>query len=396
MQEINYPLHWLDWAVTEMFKADKAAKTYLTAMFCRTIAIEADRQYEKQRQFLRRKSFELSGKNKNQYLKNYHNALVLLYDQAMRNEQYWQGESAEIATACKALSACIFGVLHTAEMSLHGPPLRKKVVGYVLLQAARDQLIERFSGWMKEVCQKLTDPAPLGILRDAIQQHLAHQPGRSVMETDLIYHQRLIAGLTQMQIHEQASINQNNLHNLLIGFNFNNADFIRFYTGQIALQIQQQDFAHSGLVQLQFFYKEFCQIQMHSKRAFDDKNPDIKKVIGSWFEQEVHFARLYSKQVANSRLPLSSDGKPFKVLCFLSVDQIAIILRSMDALRIFQAKSLVAIMQSLAPYLSTSVKADISWQSMRSKSYTLEENDRKVVISTLQSMIKWIEEYQNR
>lgn len=396
MQEINYPLHWLDWAITEMFIADKAAKTYLTTMFCRTIASEADRQNEKQRRFLRRKSFELSCKDKNQYLKNYHNALVLLYDQAMRNEQFWQGESAEIAAACKALSTCVFGVLHTPEMRLHGPPLTEKVVGHVLLQAGRNQLIERLSNWMETVCERLTDPAPLEILMNAIDEHLAHQPGRSVVETDMIYHQRLLTELIQMQIQEQPGINQYNLHNVLIRYNFNNAEFIRFYTGQVAQQIQQQDFAHSRLVQLQFLHKEFCQIQMLAGWAFDTKNADIKKVIGSWFEQEVHFARLYSEQVANSRLPLSGDGKPFKVLCFLSVDQIAIILRSMDALRIFQAKSLVAIMQSLAPYLSTSNKTDISWQSMRSNSYTLEENDRKVVISTLQSIIKWIEEYQSR
>jgi hypothetical protein len=393
MEQILYPMQWLDWAVTEMLGPVKMNRSYLTATFCQTMINDAGQQAEKQEQFLRRVCFELTGKAKSNFLRNYHNALVLLYDQSVRNQQFWQGDSEHIVSACCALRTCIETILSSDQINVHGLHPCKKIVSGILLESARRQLLEKLSEQIATMTGKLSDESPLMILRQSIAEALSHRAGHAVMQSDLSYYQDLVSTLTKMQPEAQPSVNQQNLHALLITFNFNNPEFMRFYINQISLQIDTQESAQHRLTELRFLYKEFCQIQLSAQRAFDGRYPDVKKVITGWFEQEIRFAMHYCKQLLGQRATLPEDGKPFKVLCFLSVDQIAIILRSMDALRIFQAKSLNAIIQSLAPYLSTAVKTDISWQSMRSKAYSLEENDRKIVISTLQSMIKWIEEF---
>ena len=71
----------------------------------------------------------------------------------------------------------------------------------------------------------------------------------------------------------------------------------------------------------------------------------------------------------------------------------ALILRATDDLRIIQAKSLNEVFRTIAPYLSTPYKEDISHGAMRSKAYSPEERDRQIAIETLERIIEKIKEY---
>jgi hypothetical protein len=51
------------------------------------------------------------------------------------------------------------------------------------------------------------------------------------------------------------------------------------------------------------------------------------------------------------------------------------------------------LFKQIVPYLSTSHKANISFDSMRSKSYAAEKRDKEMVIQALEQMIKNIKEY---
>ena len=137
---------------------------------------------------------------------------------------------------------------------------------------------------------------------------------------------------------------------------------------------------------------------MHKKPGakLNPQHADLKKVLGNWFAQEITYLE---KKHQWDVLPLHTQHQqpkektePFKVMCFLSVDQIALALRAMDMSRIIKAKSLNAVMQSLAPFLSTPRKEDISYESMRNKAYSFEQGDKQVVISTLEKMIASIKE----
>lgn len=89
----------------------------------------------------------------------------------------------------------------------------------------------------------------------------------------------------------------------------------------------------------------------------------------------------------------SKGHNPFKLHCILSVDQLAIILKSADDLRIIISRSLSNIFNQLAPYLSTPYKENLSPESMRSHTYSIEERDKQIAIETLQKMIEKIQEY---
>lgn len=82
-----------------------------------------------------------------------------------------------------------------------------------------------------------------------------------------------------------------------------------------------------------------------------------------------------------------------KVLCKLSTDQTALILRASNELKILMSKSMNHLFKTIVPFLSTPNKADLSYDAMRSKAYTAEERDKEIAIETLERMIKRIREY---
>jgi hypothetical protein len=70
-----------------------------------------------------------------------------------------------------------------------------------------------------------------------------------------------------------------------------------------------------------------------------------------------------------------------------------LILRATDESRILKARSMSHIFKTIVPHLSTPFKKDLSYQSVRSKSYNAEERDKEIAIQTLEKIIKKIRTY---
>ncbi|GIQ57869.1 hypothetical protein Flavo103_10050 [Flavobacterium collinsii] len=112
---------------------------------------------------------------------------------------------------------------------------------------------------------------------------------------------------------------------------------------------------------------------------------------------ELRFANYLNKPfpIIEKKIYESSavDSSSSKVLCKLSTDQTALILRASDELKILISKSMNHLFKTIVPYLSTESKVDLSYNAMRSKAYTAEERDKEIAIETLERMIKQIKEY---
>ena len=98
----------------------------------------------------------------------------------------------------------------------------------------------------------------------------------------------------------------------------------------------------------------------------------------------------------NGKFPVITPPDPalLKISCALSVDQIGIILKAADDVRLILSRSLSLVFKTIAPYLSTPHKKELSWDSMRSNSYHPEARDREIAIETLEKMIRQIRDYR--
>jgi hypothetical protein len=94
-----------------------------------------------------------------------------------------------------------------------------------------------------------------------------------------------------------------------------------------------------------------------------------------------------------------STGNPIqgiaipKLLFNLSVDQIAIITRAAFDTKVLKSKSLNELFRCIASHISTNQRTDVSYKSMRSKSYSIESIDKEVVLNVLQDIAEAVRSY---
>lgn len=100
--------------------------------------------------------------------------------------------------------------------------------------------------------------------------------------------------------------------------------------------------------------------------------------------------QIIEKKINEPYVTYSPSGK---ILCKLSTDQTALILRASNELKILISKSMNHLFKTIVPFLSTPNKINLSYDAMRSKAYVAEERDKEIVIETLERMIKQIKEY---
>ena len=153
---------------------------------------------------------------------------------------------------------------------------------------------------------------------------------------------------------------------------------------------------------LLFYFKEFNQIAINEDVVLHNNHQNLKKVLHDWYKQELNFLEKRENLKATVPFPMqnkkqsvhnSVESKQEKILCQLSTDQTALILRASGELKILMSKSMNHIFKTIVPYLATPHKNNLSYDSMRSKAYVAEERDKEIAIETLERMIKQIREY---
>jgi predicted RNase H-like HicB family nuclease len=189
------------------------------------------------------------------------------------------------------------------------------------------------------------------------------------------------------------------LDELLIDHNFNSLQYISILTERMTEQIYNTEKQSAKLNLLLLFFKDFKQLHSNVKITFDVCHQNIKEVLENWFASEISFLQnrdeleesgnMFSKRNISSSSQITEN----KIQCTLSSDQMGLILRATDETRVLKAKSMSLIFKTIVPYLSTPFKRNLSYQSVRSKSYNPEEKDKEFVIKTLEKIIKHIKEY---
>jgi hypothetical protein len=399
MLEKNYTLEWLDFIINVTLNGAKTNLSTLSDKQLETIVTKAQEEKDQHVSFLKHQSFHLDSRRKIQLLiRQYHASLVILLDQAYENSSRINDPVNPLHTALMSISACLDELLSFVESRFHEYLSLDERVPASYLAQIKLEMLER----LEPLCQQLFVRTDNRTLTDIIQQSLHYfiydSEKRPTSFRDVFYKKELLAGLEK--ISEQSD--ESNLHaaivELLVYLNFNSRSFMNYYTQKLAQRINAYGAVHEKMTQLLLCYKEFN--QMHRKPAvkLNPNHADLKKVLGNWFAQEITYLE---KKHQWDVLPLQNQhqqspkekSEPFKIMCFLSVDQIALTLRAMDATRVVKAKSLNAVIQTIAPYLSTPRKEEISFESMRNKSYAFEEGDKAVVTKILEGMLTWIKEY---
>lgn|SRR5690606_18818388 len=142
--------------------------------------------------------------------------------------------------------------------------------------------------------------------------------------------------------------------------------------------------------------EKYKQFKVYQNRAFISILDILHyEVVGLHHFIELWYPKYLKKLESYTSEPQSWYSKKFpdKVVCSLTGDQVALILRAADESKFLVARSMRSVFQAIAPYLATPHRKALSYDSLRLKAYIVSEKNKEVVIEQLNSIIKKIEKY---
>ena len=384
----KYTLEWFDRTVAIKLRlpGHQAGGKSLSDLLA-----EAEAEATKVQSAIRQQVFSLPTEQQAEVLvRQYHAALIALQDSLEHKE-------ATRRKNCR-LQDALDGLIAFLEHSYPRYLSPEEHVPLTYLVNTEAELRQQLNVIGPDLVRLSGDAQLIAIITEALGNFTAHCPGRSIMTfRELSYRRALVHELELLSTCSKSSCILQSVHELLAYMNFNSKAYVTYYTMQLAASLKELEEYSDKIDLLLLSMKEFNQMVRRDGVRLSSDDVDLKTSIEVWFTQELDYLerkmQLSANLVSNEVAPAMKQTTVQKLLCSLSVDQIALLLRSADELKILVSRSMNAIFRTVAPYLSTACRESISPDSMRSKAYVAETRDKEIVIAKLREMIERIKEY---
>ncbi|WP_294958324.1 hypothetical protein [uncultured Flavobacterium sp.] len=395
-----YPLEWFDSLILQTFDPLSTNIDSLTDKDISVINENISKESIKIQVHLKNEVFSLKKKRHIRVtVRQYHSTLIFLLDSIIENRTERVLKSEKIRKLADLLISNLDYLISFIEDRFSYYLSLDERVPITYLMVCRKELALKLQRIKKKNLSvepdKLTKKRVSKLLQNAIEA----DNGKKLTYRRIIYFRELLKLLEEYNDNLENPSIFTPLDELLIDHNFNSVQYISILTERMTEQIYSVEKQSAKLNLLLLYYKDFKQLYSNVKITFDASHQNIKEVLENWFTSEISFLQnrdemeelgnLLYKRNLNPLHPIQEN----KIQCTLSSDQMGLILRATDETRILKAKSMTQVFKTIVPYLSTPFKSNLSYHSVRSKSYNPEEKDKEFVIKTLEKIIKHIKEY---
>lgn len=180
------------------------------------------------------------------------------------------------------------------------------------------------------------------------------------------------------------------LHEVLFVWNFNSYESLGYFTKEMQSRIDVHVTPEEKLQYMRYEFKRMLHLPAKPKTIYDKRYPSIKSYFTGWLEKEIEYLE-HKMAGLNPTGTIAQNPlvppKPVKVMINLSVDQLGLGLKALTESQTLIANSMRAVFEEAAKCLCTPRTEQISWENMRTKSYTPEAKD---VVRTIEVFEKGI------
>lgn len=398
----RYTLEWLDSLITVSLNPEITNVTVISDLEIKSIIDRLGEEKNKQKSLLINYIFSLTEeKHIKLLLKQYHSTLVVLLDQALENRKKLPNNCI-LSSATNELILCVDELLSFIEARFSNYLGTNERIPITYHAVKKEELKPRLKKLKDMFIEKNVNNEIRSIILKTFYSFIDHPPAAtSITFQGVTYLNELLRAIELLEDPTQTEHVYSTLDDLLIYLNFNCKDYINYFTKMIEKKISSVENISDKTDKLLFYFKEFNQMCQKSGVALSPQENGLKEEIGNWFTQEILYLE---KKHQHASVPLESEKgnietkvsvaeENHKVLCTLSTDQAALILRAATELRVLKSRSLNAMFKTIVPHLSTPHKENLSYDSVRSKSYVAEERDKEKAIEALENIIERISEY---
>lgn len=332
-------------------------------------------------------------------VKKYHSALIILLDNAVEYQKYEVFKKQELSEVMNTLVNSLEELLAFIESRFLNYLDVDERVPVTYFEIFKNEFKQKLDKLKQKLVKVVDNKCITDILLIILYAFIFSKNNSSVTYREVLYRKELISELDNFCETPKRVSSFSALDELLIYMNFNSIKYINYFKSSIVRKIDLFNNEAERLKELLFLFKEFNQMYSNENIRFNPKNQNLKTVISDWFIQEIAYLEkkigqpLVSLKDSEKILDPPKSSKENKITCLLSADQIGLILRASDESRILNAKSMSAVFKMIVPHLSTPYKSDLSYHSVRSKSYNAEDKDKEIAIETLEKIINKIKSY---
>jgi len=395
----KYPLEWLDSLISLTLNPQKIYFQDLSKEDIQSLSEKAAIEAVHIQSELKNQVFSLHKENQIRLLvQKYHSALIFLLDTIISYQKDAAFAKSDYSNLAKALVSCLDELLFFIEARFANFLSLEERVPLTYLEISRKELKLKLDRLQKKLIADVADPSFTAIVLDNLYKFIHHKKSETVSFRELLYRKELVQKLGTLRDTKNQTSIYNALNELLVYMNFNSRGYINYFTKTIADKINLLQTKAERIDSLHFHYKEFRQMQCHQRMILYPQHESLKAILSEWFEQEIAYVEktIHLADHPVKELKKSSVGQfkvSDKIMVNLSTDQIALILRAADEARLLQARSMSEVFKKIVPFLSTPSKEELSYDSVRSKSYSAEDRDKQTAISALEKLILKIKSY---
>ena len=395
----HYPLEWLDSLISITLNPTKMYIRDLTKDDIQGLSEKAVIESVHIQSELKNQVFALHKESQIRLLvQKYHSAFIILLDTLNDYQKNLNFNRDDYGNITSTLISCLDELLFFIETRFGNYLTLEERIPPTYLTVSRNELKLKLDRIQKKLIADVADPSFTAIVLDNLYRFIHSKKTESITLREVLYRKELIQKLELLGKGQNHTSIYNALNELLVYMNFNSRGYINYFTKTIAEKINALQTKGERIDSLHFHYKEFSQMQSHQNMILYPQHQDIKVILGNWFRQEIlylektmHLPDKSIREIKKSgNTPVIIDDK---VRVNLSADQIALLLRAADESRLLEAKSMSQVFKKIVPYLSTPSKETLSYDSVRSKSYTGETKDKDIVILALEKIISKIQGY---
>ncbi|MCC9063657.1 hypothetical protein [Flavobacterium piscisymbiosum] len=395
-----YPLEWFDSLIVNTFSpytdSISSISEYDSKVLCENIIGES----QKIKVQIKVEVFELKSKRQIRLLvRKYHSSFVFLLDSIMESRKNERFISSGFVKIFDMIVTALDDLLSFVEIRFSNfisldqrAPITYLIVWRTELQTSLEMLLKK-KGLDEEQNKEFK------MIINLLLSQLYGNKKVKFTYRQVLYLRELVKELEEFSDPGSEIECFSSLDTLLIRLNFNNTEYADYLITKVANYLSSFEILSERFENVLYCYTKLVQVNSNLKITFNPSQQNLITFLEYWFANEIKYLEKkinfliqeHNSLVNGNSIWQSQDNG--KLECILSADQIGLILRATDETRIIKAKSMSYFFKSIVPYLSTPFKKDLSYQSVRSKSYNAEERDKEIAIQSLEKIIRKIKTY---
>ncbi|MFC6100799.1 hypothetical protein [Olivibacter domesticus] len=397
MKKSNYVYRGLDEIISNEMHPEAVAPMILSNEYIERVK---HRVMEEKRRILyevKDQVFALNTEQESQLLvKKYHNALVVLIG---KNHDYQYQTGASLIHRLKEfLASQLQEILHYFQEEFSFFLTGEIWVPITRLAQVREEIAGKLDFVMRKLSGGIHGEAPVYIVREYLDDFISRIDRRvAITAYDLNFTLEMIKDIEEVDMEKGVGMTKCPvLNELLIYWDLNSKATIEYFTTTLDMLVKQYKTESDQLEFLKFEQKRLLQIPAKPGSTYNPSYPSIREYCNQYVTNEITYRE--NRLVEFAPLPDAKsiehyDARKFKVTVALSSDQIGLLLRAADELRVLVGRSMRSVFKAIVPFIATLHKDNPSWDNMRTKAYVAEEGDKEVVVEMLEHMIKKVRSY---